>query len=132
MTHHSSPKLPSLLIYCSLPPKTLAHLYCQVRHFLLLHLYTYSQIQILVVPKTDCIGGSFGQICRCQTKRFTKRRNLGLSKFKAFADHKIIGTQKFKCALGRVETLWEKKKMLVTSIFFFSHNVFKCGPFLRC
>ena len=25
----------------------------------------------------------------------------------------------------RIETLWEKKKMLVTSTFFFSHNVFK-------
>ena len=23
------------------------------------------------------------------------------------------------------QTLWEKKKMLVTNIFFFSHNVFK-------
>ena len=28
-------------------------------------------------------------------------------------------------AFNRVETLWEEKKMVVISIFFFSHNVFK-------
>ena len=31
----------------------------------------------------------------------------------------------FKFSFIGQKTLWEKKKMLVTSIFFFSHNVFK-------
>ena len=34
-------------------------------------------------------------------------------------------TEKLKFVLRRVETLWKKKKMVVTGIFYFSHNVFK-------
>ena len=49
---------------------------------------------------------------------------LDQSKFNAFADDKIDVTKESKFVLGRVETLWEKEKMLVTSIFSFSHNVF--------
>ena len=56
-------------------------------------------------------------------------KNVGLSKLKALADNKINMVRKFKSVLGRVENtvgkLWEKEKMLVTSIFSFSHNVFK-------
>ena len=54
---------------------------------------------------------------------------VDLSKLKAFADKKINVTQKLKISLGRGEkTLWEKEKMLGTSIFSFSHNVFKSFP----
>ena len=51
---------------------------------------------------------------------------LGLPKLIAFADDKLNNTQNIRFVFHRIEkTLWEKKKMLVTSIFFFSHNVFK-------
>ena len=50
---------------------------------------------------------------------------LDWSKLKAFADNKIIGAEKLNFVLGKVETLCEKKKMVVTSIFSFSNNVFK-------
>ena len=50
---------------------------------------------------------------------------LGLPKLKAFADDKINVTQKLKFALGRGRKhCGKRKKMLVTSIFSFSHNVF--------
>ena len=51
--------------------------------------------------------------------------NLAWSILKAFADNKIYETEKLKFVLGRVENITEKKKMLVTSIFSFSNNVFK-------
>ena len=44
---------------------------------------------------------------------------------KAFADNKINVTKKLKFVLEGKKTLWEKKEMQVTCIFFFSHNVFK-------
>ena len=50
---------------------------------------------------------------------------LDQSKFKAFVDDKINVTKILKSVQGREETLWGKEKILVTSIFFFSHNVFK-------
>ena len=51
---------------------------------------------------------------------------LDKSKFKACADNKIILTQKIEiCVRKRLKTLWEKEKMQVTSIFSFSHIVFK-------
>ena len=46
-------------------------------------------------------------------------------KFKALADLKMNVTQYLKSVLGTVKTFWEKEKMLVTSIFSFSQNVFK-------
>ena len=48
-----------------------------------------------------------------------------MSKFKAFADIKIILMQKLKFVLERVENILGKGEMLVTSIFSFSHNVFE-------
>ena len=30
-----------------------------------------------------------------------------------------------KCLLDRVENIGEKEKMLITNVFFFSHNVFE-------
>ena len=48
---------------------------------------------------------------------------LDLSKLKAFADEKVNMNEKLKFVLGK--TLWQKEKMLVTSIFSFSYNVFK-------
>ena len=53
-----------------------------------------------------------------------------LSKFTAFADNNIIMTQKLKLCWGK--TCGEKEKMQVTSIFSFSHNVFKSFLFQRC
>ena len=51
---------------------------------------------------------------------------LGCSKLKAFADDKINVNEKIEICFGKDrKTLWEKEKMLVTSIFSFSHNVFK-------
>ena len=66
---------------------------------------------------------------------------LKSNKLKALAEDKIkvvqimisVCGQKFTCGLKQYiilywigsETLWEKEKMLVTSIFSFSHNVFK-------
>ena len=49
-------------------------------------------------------------------------------KFKAFVDDKMNITKKF--VLGWVENIWgEKEKMLATSIFSFSYNVFKMHLF---
>ena len=42
-----------------------------------------------------------------------------------FADHKINVTKNLKFVFRRVENIVDKEKMLVTSIFSFSHNVFK-------
>ena len=48
------------------------------------------------------------------------------SKLKAFADDKVNVGEKKSNLIGKVwKTLLEKEKMLVTSIFSFSHNVFK-------
>ena len=55
---------------------------------------------------------------------FIWRQNLFLSELKAFADDKINVTEKLKFALGRVENIVVKGKMLVSIIFCFSHNVF--------
>ena len=50
---------------------------------------------------------------------------LGLPKWKAFADDKLNVTQNVKVVFHRLENIVGKEEMLVTSIFFFSHNVFK-------
>ena len=50
---------------------------------------------------------------------------LDWSKLKAFADDKINVANMMIFVFDRVKTLWEKEKMLVTSIFSFSLNVFK-------
>ena len=51
---------------------------------------------------------------------------LNQSKLKAFADSKMNLTKKLKFAFEKVENIVGKKeKMLVTSIFSFSNNVFK-------
>ena len=47
------------------------------------------------------------------------------SKLKAFADGKLNLADKLKFVLGRAENILGKKKILVTSIFYFSQNVFK-------
>ena len=54
------------------------------------------------------------------------------SKLKVSADDKLNATEKIKFVYGWVEDIvgkrrkcWEKEKMLETSIFSFSHNVFK-------
>ena len=63
-----------------------------------------------------------------------KDKNLDQSNLKAFADNKRDMTKKLKFVLSKVkkETLWEKEKMLVTSIFSFLHNVFKGLLFQGC
>ena len=55
-------------------------------------------------------------------------------KLKAFADNHISVTEKLKIVLGKEENnvgKGEKEKMLVTSIFSFSHNVFQKASFSR-
>ena len=53
------------------------------------------------------------------------KKILDWSKMKAFTDNKIKVTEKLKSVWEGQKTLWEKEKMLVTSIFSFSHSVFK-------
>ena len=57
---------------------------------------------------------------------FPNTKILDRSKLKAFADHKIYMTEKLELNKGRKQR--EKGKMLVTSIFSFSHNFFKRLP----
>ena len=53
---------------------------------------------------------------------------LGFVKIlKVFAREKINLTQKLQFLLKSEKMLWKMKKMLITSIFFFSYNVFKFG-----
>ena len=47
------------------------------------------------------------------------------SKLKAFAEDKLKVIQMAKFVLDKIENIVRKEEMLVTSIFFFSHNVFK-------
>ena len=47
------------------------------------------------------------------------------TKIKAFADDKLNVAAMMISAYDRKKTMWEKQKILVTSIFSFSHNVFK-------
>ena len=50
---------------------------------------------------------------------------LDVTKLKAFADDKLNAAKRSFFSLIEQKTLWEKEKMLVTSIFSFSHSVFK-------
>ena len=50
---------------------------------------------------------------------------LDLTNFKAFAGGKLNVAKTMISSFDGLKTLWEKEKMLVTSIFSFSHNVFK-------
>ena len=53
---------------------------------------------------------------------------LDWSKLRAFADDKVNVTSELKFVIGMVENIVGKGKMLVTSIFSFSHNAFKSCP----
>ena len=53
----------------------------------------------------------------------SKRQNLDSSNVKEFADYNLKFDEKF--SKRREKTLWEKEKLLVTSIFSFSYSVFK-------
>ena len=57
---------------------------------------------------------------------------LDLSRLKALAYDKINVVQELKFGVGRVESIAEKEKMLVTSIFSFSHKVFYSYPLQGC
>ena len=59
-------------------------------------------------------------------------KSLDWSKFKIFADNKVNLNEKLKIVLGRAENIMGKKKMLATSIFSFSHNVFESLLFRDC
>ena len=54
------------------------------------------------------------------------------TKLKAFADDKINLDQLMILSLKRVAILWENEKMLVTSIYSFSHSVYKSFLFKWC
>ena len=59
----------------------------------------------------------------------TLYKTTKLSQLEACADDKINVTEKLKICVGKGrKTLWEKEKMLVTSIFCFFHNVFCVIP----
>ena len=60
--------------------------------------------------------------------RLTKRKKK--SRRKVFDDNQIYQTNK-NLFLERQKTLCENVKMLITCIFSFSHNVFKCFLYLR-
>ena len=56
---------------------------------------------------------------------FPKDKILDSFKFKAFAEYKINVTEKLNLFWEGWQTMREQKKILVTSISSFSHNVFK-------
>ena len=56
---------------------------------------------------------------------FYKPKILDESKLKSFSDDKINVTKSLKLVLERVENIMQIEKMLIISIFSFSHNVFK-------
>ena len=60
------------------------------------------------------------------TMVFIKQQIFRRSKLSAFADNKLkMNLREKKKNSGGLKTLREKEKMLVTSIFSFSHNIFK-------
>ena len=60
----------------------------------------------------------------CKVKSIPNDKSLDMTKFKTFADHKLIVANMTISFFERVKNLCEKEKMLVTSIFF-SHRVFQ-------
>ena len=68
-----------------------------------------------------------GYLLQTQRSILTLYQNkfLDWSKLKELADDKINVTEKLKFVFGRVENMWDKEKMLVTSIFSISYSVFK-------
>ena len=62
---------------------------------------------------------------KTQFNSLPNNKILDWSKLKAFADDNINMTQKLKYVLERLENIVGKGENAVTSIFFFSHNVFK-------
>ena len=84
----------------------------------------YNYVGLLYAFQYDL--GDFVVFGRFVYQLFTKRQLLAWSKLKAFADEKINVTEKMEILYRmRKKRLREKEKMLVTSIFSFSHNVFK-------
>ena len=72
-------------------------------------------------------GSSKVKIVSKKVKSLLNDKIQNWSKLKAPADNKIKATEKSKFVSQRVEnklTLYKKEKMLVISIFSFSHNVF--------
>ena len=49
-------------------------------------------------------------LARTRSELFTKQQTFGLTQIKAFADHKIIVTQKLKFVLGKAENIVENGK----------------------
>ena len=56
---------------------------------------------------------------------FPKRQILDFSKFKEFADNSLKCDEIAETSPNEEKTLWEKRKLLVTSNFSFSHSVFQ-------
>ena len=88
--------------------------------------------KLFVASKFLLFSQCFPQLYICSASNaalcgngFTNEKILNCNKFKAFAGNKINVTQKSKFVLEMVENIGEKEKMLVTSIFSFSHIVFK-------
>ena len=82
-----------------------------------------TEAEIIILATLDLSSANAFNLFMTRILSFT---SLSWSKLKAFADSKINVTKKLKFLLERIENImWEMEKMLVTSIFSFSHNVFK-------
>ena len=76
------------------------------------------------LPLFWCLELSIPLLPGCCKSSSPNKNVTDLSRLKAFADDKISVAEKLKFVSGRVETLWQKEKMLVTSIFSFPNSVF--------
>ena len=97
--------------------------------FFLSHTHTHTHTHTILITSEIVVCELFLFLETVQIFSFslhlTNNIILTRSKFKPFADDKILVSQKSKFVLGRGEkTLWEKEKMLVTIIFSFSRNIF--------
>ena len=80
-----------------------------------------SKICCLVMDYISCNG----IILVHELNSLPNNKILDKSKLKAFADNNIISAKMMIFVSDRVENIVGKEKMLVTSIFSYSHNVFK-------
>ena len=72
--------------------------------------------------------------CLVELNRFNLLPNdkiLDSSKLKAFVDDKINASEKLKFCWEGKKILWEKEKMLLSSIFSFSPQFFQTASFSR-
>ena len=86
---------------------------------------TISKTSLIICHIQTVVNFPFGQL-----KPSSDEKNLDTTKLKAFADHKLNIIKMVISLFDRVEIIWEKRKMLVTSIFSFS-TLFSKAFFFR-